>query len=75
MICPYCEKEMQAGGLIGDGRSRVRFQPEGVKLTLGDALCGIGNVEAAQYKCFNFNIPAHFCSKCKKLIIDTDISK
>ena len=75
MLCPYCDKEMTPGNLTGDPRGRVRFLQEGQKLTLGDALCGIGNLEAAQYKIGSFNIPCHYCSRCKKLIIETAITK
>ena len=75
MLCPYCGKEMTPGNLTGDPRCPVRFRQEGQKLTFGDALCGIGSVEAAQYKIGSFHIPCHYCSRCKKLIIETEITK
>lgn len=75
MNCPYCDREMTIGNLIGDGRSGVHFQPQGVKFTLGDILSGVGKVEAAQFKWFKFQIPAYHCSRCRKMIIDTAISK
>ena len=75
MLCPYCDKEMQPGTITGDARSGIRFQPEGVKYTLGDTLCGIGKLEAAQFKWVRFYIPSHYCSHCRKMIIETGVAK
>lgn len=75
MNCPYCSKEMTPGEILGDPRSSVRFQPEGVKYTFGDTLCGIGKLTAARNKFSAFHIPANYCPSCRKLIIDTEVAK
>lgn len=75
MNCPWCEREMQAGTITGDGRSKARFQPEGVRYSFGDLLAGTGLLTAARYKWVNLGIPAHFCSHCKKIVIETDVAK
>lgn len=75
MNCPYCNKEMTPGDILGDARSGVRFQPEGVKYTFWDTLGGVGKVEAAQYKWVTFHIPANYCPHCRKLIIDTEVAR
>lgn len=75
MKCPYCNDEMQFGNLMGDGRSRVRFQPEGTKLTFGDMLAGTGLIEAAKTKFVTCYIPTHYCDRCGKLIIDSKVTK
>jgi hypothetical protein len=75
MNCPWCEREMQAGIITGDSRSKVRFQPEGVKYSFGDLLSGTGLLTAARYGWFYQGTPAHFCRHCKKMVIDTDVTK
>ena len=75
MNCPYCGKEMTPGEILGDARSSVRFQPEGVKYTFGDTLCGIGKLTALRTKCVTFHLPANYCSHCRKLIIDTEVAR
>lgn len=76
MNCPWCEKEMQAGDILCDGRSGVRFQPEGKKLTFMDSLSGIGVVTAAHtYGWVRAKLPAHYCDRCGKMVIETKVSK
>ena len=75
MTCPYCDNEMQAGNLLCDGRARVRFQPEGKKLTLGDTLAGVGLIEAAKTKWVTAYIPTNYCERCGKLIIDSKVTR
>ena len=75
MLCPWCEREMQAGEIIGDARSSVRFQPESKKLTFGDSLCGIGKLTAIKSKWATFYLPAHYCSHCRKMVVETDVAK
>lgn len=75
MTCPWCEREMQTGILTGDSRSKVRFQPEGVKYSIGDLLSGTGLLTASRYKWCYLGTPAHFCSHCKKMVIETDVTK
>ncbi len=73
MKCPYCNNEMIAGILSGDGRSNVTFKP-GEKKTGGfDRLLGIGKVTAAKHTLATFTIDADYCPVCKKMIFDTDI--
>ena len=75
MECPYCKQEMKKGYLKGDGRTSVRWHEEGEKLTLTDVIAGIGLPEAVRYGFGTFKLPGRYCEKCKKLIIDTEISE
>ncbi len=75
MICPWCKKEMQAGIISGDGRSRVRFQPDGVKYSFGDILAGVGILEAAQTNWVVSRIPAHYCHHCGKIVIESKVAR
>jgi len=75
MLCPYCNKEMTPGEILGDARRCVRFHPEGVKYTFSDKLCGIGQLTALRTKCVIFHIPANYCPGCRKMIIDTEVAK
>lgn len=75
MNCPWCENEMQFGEVLCDGRSGVCFQPEGKKLTFIDALCGTGVITAAHMKWVLARIPAHYCDRCGKMVIETKVTK
>ncbi|MBE5813955.1 MAG: hypothetical protein E7320_01945 [Clostridiales bacterium] len=75
MNCPWCENEMQFGEVLCDGRSGVRFQPEGKKLTFIDSLCGTGVITAAHMKWVRARIPAHYCDRCGKMVIETKVTK
>ncbi len=75
MECPYCKQEMKRGFLKGDGRSKVRWQEEGKKNSLADKLAGAGLPEVAKYSLGAFQLPGEYCKRCKKLIIDTEISE
>lgn len=74
MKCPYCNEEMQHGVLRGDGRSPVRFEQEGKKLSWSDKLAGIG---ALKLKMIwgTFRIEGDYCEKCKKVILDAEVGK
>lgn len=72
MKCPYCEKIMRSGKLKGDGRSPMKFIPEGEKLSLGDLFIGKGMIDG-NYKWGVYTIDVNYCDSCKKMIIDTDI--
>ena len=74
MLCPYCQNEMQAGEIIGDARGGMHFKIAGKKLGFFDMLAGVGQITAAKGWARNV-IPADYCEKCKKLIIDTEITK
>ena len=75
MNCPWCEREMQMGEITGDGRTRLRFQPEGKKLTFGEMLCGTGLLTAARYKWAGCYLPAHYCRHCGRMVIETQVEK
>lgn len=75
MECPYCKKEMKQGYLKGDGRSKVRWQEEGKRISLGDKMAGSGLPEAAKYSLGTFQLPGWYCKSCKKLLIDTGITE
>jgi hypothetical protein len=75
MECPYCKQEMKRGYLKGDGRSKVRWQEEGKKVTFSDKVAGIGLTEATKYSWGTFQLPGEYCKNCKKLIIDTGITE
>lgn len=76
MKCPWCEREMQFGEILSDGRSGVRFQPEGKKLTFMDSLSGIGVVTATKTNAWvRARTPAHYCDHCGKMIIETKVTK
>ena len=75
MNCPWCEREMQAGEIVGDCRSGVRFQPEGEKYAFWDLLGGVGKLGAVRYKWAVFHLPAHYCRHCGRMVIETDVAR
>ncbi len=75
MNCPYCGKEMEKGILSGDGRSNVTWNPGNKKSGGFDRFLGIGKVTAAKHSLTLFFIEAYYCSECRKMIFDTDITK
>lgn len=78
MTCPYCNKEMQKGTVSGN-RARLQWLPEkkssDVLEKLDRAMGVTGQIEAARYNFAGFQIEAHYCEDCQKLIVDTAISK
>lgn len=74
MKCPYCNEEMQHGVLRGDGRSPVRFEQEGKKLSWSDKLAGIG-VLKLKMGWLTFCIEADHCERCGKIIMDAEVGK
>lgn len=74
MKCPFCNNEMQAGIMSGDGRSKIFWEPKGDKLGVMDKIVGKGMI-GAEYSLTKFKINAEYCYNCKKMIFDTDISK
>ena len=75
MLCPYCSNEMQHGDITADPRGGMYFQPEGVKRSIGDMLCGVGRIMAARGTWGKMMLPADYCHQCKKLIVDTEIAR
>ncbi|MBE6901283.1 MAG: hypothetical protein E7478_02305 [Ruminococcaceae bacterium] len=75
MICPFCDKEMLKGTMSGDGRTRIRWKEGDKPMGIFEGIGGIGLVTAAKYTWGAFAIKTYFCRKCKKMIIDTDVTK
>lgn len=74
MKCPFCEREMVAGTLSGDGRSPVLWEMEGKKLGVLDKLGGKGALKDVEYHPLSgFTIKADYCPYCKKMMFDTEI--
>lgn len=74
MECPFCGKEMSKGILSGDGRSAVRWNAGDKKAGFMDTLNGSGVITAAKHSLATFTIEAYYCTSCKKMIFDTDIT-
>ena len=75
MICPYCNREMKKGILSGDARHGVHWKEGAKRAGFADNLSGSNTVAAAQCGFLLFTIETHFCPDCKKMIIDTDVTK
>jgi hypothetical protein len=75
MECPYCKKEMKEGILSGDARQGVCWKEGEKKASMIDKVVGSCKVTAAKCGLSVFTIQAHFCEGCKKMIIDTDVTK
>lgn len=75
MLCPYCNNEMQHGDITADPRGGMFFLKEGEKRSIGDALGGVGRIEAAKGGWSKLKLPADYCPTCKKMIFDTEITK
>ena len=74
MDCPFCRREMDKGILSGDGRSNVRWKAGNKKAGFMDTLSNSGRVTAAKHTLAVFTIESYYCSSCKKMIFDTDIT-
>ena len=66
---------MKKGILSGDGRSAVRWKAGNKKADFTDALTDAGRVTAVSYHIASFTAEAHFCSACRKMILDTDVTR
>ena len=75
MVCPFCGKEMSKGILSGNGKSTVRWKIGDKKADFYDTLSDSGRITAAKYRLLVFTIEAYYCSSCKKMIFDTDITE
>lgn len=79
MTCPYCDKEMQKGTISGIRTGGLQWLPEekssDVWEKLDRAMGVTGRIEAARYNFAGFQIDAHYCKDCQKLIVDTAISQ
>lgn len=76
MKCPFCEQEMVAGVMSGDGRSRVYWESSEEKVsTMDKVFGGKGLVESVTYSLPKFKLKADYCPRCKKMIIDTGVTQ
>ena len=75
MECPFCKQEMTAGIMSGDGRSKVFWEASEDKLGVMDKIAGKGIIESAAYSLTKFKLKTKYCLRCKKVILDTDISQ
>ena len=73
MQCPYCGQEMQQGILSGDGRANVCWKAGEKKAGWFESAMGTGKLTAVKYTPASFRIEAHFCSRCRKMILETDV--
>lgn len=73
MRCPYCDKEMQAGVIRGDGRETPRFIRNGEKKhSLADYINGKGAL-TVNFSWNKFLLDANYCTSCKKFVIENDV--
>ena len=75
MLCPYCGKEMKTGLIHGDGRGSIYWKEGTKNKTFTEWLGGSGKITAVKHKWTFFRIESHFCSQCRKMIIETDVSR
>ena len=75
MNCPYCGEETRQGKLFS-GRQAFAWRDDQAKRTFWDCLGWVGGLTAAEVDFWSGNyVPAAFCEKCKKIIIDTGVMK
>lgn len=77
MNCPFCGKAMEHGEIVGDGRTKIRWEPEGLYPTRLDKIFADpwhGRLTGAVYQA-GVRITADFCPTCKKMVFDTDIER
>ncbi len=75
MQCPYCHKEMESGHLRCLREPPVWIGDDDKVSSLDRTLGGIGQLTAAKRYWSRIQIPAAYCPACKKMIIDTGITK
>lgn len=82
MNCPYCGGEMQSGTLFGSpkgGAPTFRTDEQLSKSRTERFLNSLGRsgiLIMPEYSIwYGYRTPALFCPKCKKMIIDTDVTK
>ncbi len=75
MDCPICGAPMQSGHILC-GRDRPVWYGDGDRVSsLDRALGGIGQLTAIKRTLLRIELPGHYCSSCKKLIIETEFTK
>ena len=75
MTCPFCGKEMKKGILSGDGRQGLHWKEGEKRANIMDTLGGACALTAKMGGLSVFTLESHFCPDCKKMIIDTDVTK
>ena len=81
MKSPFCGGDMQAGKIHFDGRSRLRWRPEGMPKSgldrFWDDLGGVGELIGAEYDWTGIGgkIRGDYCPACQKMILETKIAK
>lgn len=70
MVCPYCQKEMEKGSLVG-GHWYLHYVPDGEQLPLS---IFSKNPKGVKFKVTILNglgyTDAFRCNECKKIIVD-----
>ena len=75
MKCPYCGIEMKNGMLMGDGRGRVHWQESTDARNLLDrATSSKKYIKNAKYSLLKFKIDGDYCSICKKIVMNVELS-
>lgn len=72
MNCPYCDKLMLHGKLLGD-QKQLRWLPDDKKMLFG-LWCAGGLRIGTKAPMQRAETSTYFCSYCRKMIIDVDNS-
>ncbi len=75
MHCPYCHAEMKQGHLKIQKSMPVWYGDDENVSNLDRALGGIGVLIPPKKTPLYAIFPASYCSSCRKMILDTDITK
>ncbi len=75
MDCPYCHQPMEPG-ILNFGRDKPVFSGESDRVSrLDRILGGIGQLTGLDRHWVRNKMQAHFCPRCKKMILQTDLAK
>ncbi len=75
MDCPICGAPMQPGH-IRCGRDKPVWYGDGENISgLDRSLGGIGQLTAVERTWLTIKLPGHYCSACRKLIVETEFIK
>ena len=66
---------MKKGIMSGDGRQGLHWKEGDKRANIMDTLGGACALTAKKGGLSVLTIEAHFCSDCKKMIIETDVTK
>ena len=73
MKCPYCQAEMLKGKVCCDGRMGIWFEKDGPHHTLLEKRAARRYLTASKGRLWQSAAEAHYCSRCRKMLIDTDL--